>query len=138
MILYHIEEADFKFPYGFKKKCSLWIKNAILSEQKKIGTINIIITTDDILLSKNIQFLSHNYYTDILTFDFSHKNKINGDLYISIDRIAENSKTFKETPIIELKRVIIHGILHLAGFNDHTPEEKMIMTQKENFYLNLF
>lgn len=138
MIFYHIDSTCFKYPYGFKKRCSHWINQTLLNEKSQLGTINIIVTSDELLLKINIEYLNHNYYTDIITFDYSTNDRISGDLYISYDRIAENAKHYENTTIDELKRVIIHGILHLLRYQDHTPAEKELMTQKENFYLTLF
>ncbi|MGI6479098.1 MAG: rRNA maturation RNase YbeY [Salinivirgaceae bacterium] len=138
MIFYHIDNTKFKFPYGFKKRCSDWINKTVIKENSQLGTINIIVTSDELLLEKNIEYLNHNFYTDIITFDYSSKDKIFGDLFISYDRVVENAKQYENVTIDELKRVIIHGILHLLGYKDQTPPEKAIMTQKENFYLKLF
>jgi len=132
MIFYHIDSTNFKYPYGFKKRCSDWINKTILIENKQLGTINIIVTSDELLLKINIKYLNHDYFTDIITFDYSTKDKISGDLYISHDRITDNAKQYQTTPIDELKRVIIHGILHLIGYSDKTA------TEKENLYLKLF
>ena len=112
----------------------------------KSGEINIIFCSDKYLLKLNKQYLSRNYYTDVITFDYSGlprhlcrgENIISGDVFISLDRVRENAKKYSETFLHELYRVIIHGILHLLKYNDTNEEEKKIMTAKENEYLNFF
>ena len=115
-----------------------WISSVISSRGKKLGDIGVIICSDDYLLDLNNQYLNHNYYTDIITFDYTEKDVIGGDLFISYDRVKENAKKYKETFKKELLRIIIHGLLHLIGFLDKTKEEKNTMTLKENEYLSLY
>ncbi len=139
MILFFSEGINFNL-----KNRSLykrWIKDIICEYQKgaqpkKPGEINIIFCNDDFLLSINNQYLKHNYYTDIITFDYSDNQYINGDLYISIDSVKNNSEKFKTEFFNELSRVIIHGILHLSGFNDHTEKEKIEMRINEDHALS--
>lgn len=101
-------------------------------------SLNYIFCTDEYLKEINIQYLGHNTYTDIVTFNFNpSKGKLEGEIYISIDRVRDNSKTFSSDFQIELHRVIIHGVLHLAGFNDKTKREKAVMREKEDTYLSL-
>jgi len=113
-----------------------WIKNTIQNEKDKLGAINYIFTSDNYLLTINNEYLSHNYYTDIITFNYCDNNTINGDIFISIDSIRNNSARFGVTFINELHRVMIHGILHLIGYDDQTDEQKAIMREKENYYLD--
>lgn len=113
-----------------------WINDAIQNELKSSGEINYIFTSDEYLLSINKEYLSHNYFTDIITFNYCEENVINGDIYISVDTIKNNSARFDVTFLEELHRVMIHGVLHLVGFNDHTDEEKKVMREKENYYLD--
>lgn len=114
-----------------------WIINTAKSENKICDQINFILCSDDYLLDINKKFLNHNYFTDVITFDYSEKNIISGDIYISIDRVKENSRTFSIPTKDELNRVIIHGILHLLGYSDKTPAQKLEMKSKEDFYLSL-
>ena len=116
-----------------------WIKQTIESERptKSIGDINIVFTSDEYLLKINKEYLNHDFYTDIITFDYNSDSTISGDLLISIERIKENAKKFSATFKTELHRVIIHGILHLLGYQDKLEEHKEQMTNKENFYLEL-
>ena len=111
------------------------INNLIISELKKSGDISVIFCSDKYLLEMNKQYLNHDYYTDIITFDYVEKNIISGDLFISFDRIEENAKQLDIELIREIYRVVFHGILHLIGYNDKTDDEQKLMTIKENFYL---
>lgn len=126
---------DFKLKNKIKLK--KWINNVIEKEGKKLNFVNFIFCDDNEMLKKNINYLNHMTYTDILTFDYTENNIISGDIIISIDRITENAKTYNVTFKKELKRVIIHGILHLIGYKDKSKKEKKIMREKEDFYLSL-
>ncbi len=114
-----------------------WIKKVIDLENKILGDIVFVFCNDTYLLSKNIQFLKHNTLTDVITFDYCTKNKINGDILISIDRVKENSTIFKVEFLNELDRVMVHGLLHLLGYKDKTKKDAEIMKSKENFYLSI-
>ena len=116
---------------------STWIKNAVNSLGFLVGDLNVIFCSDEYLKEINIKYLNHDYYTDIITFDYSEKNLIGGDLFISTDRIKENSSKNKVKFIVELYRVIIHGVLHLCGFNDKTSAEKKKIRGKEDHFLSL-
>lgn len=114
----------------------LWLEHIILSEGKKMGDINYIFCDDEYLLKINQDYLQHDYYTDIITFDYVKGKKISGDIFVSVTRVSENapllSKSFEE----ELHRVIAHGVLHLCGYKDKTEAEIKEMRSKEDFYLN--
>ena len=112
-----------------------WIKNTISSERKRAGDIAIVFTSDSHLLDINRQYLEHDYYTDIITFDYTEDSIISGDLLISIDTVKDNAKTYEVDFLMELHRVIIHGVLHLCGYHDKTKEEQKEMRHKEDFYL---
>ena len=114
-----------------------WIKKVIDLENKILGDIVFVFCNDTYLLSKNIQFLNHNTLTDVITFDYCTKNKITGDILISIDRVKENSTIFKVKFLNELDRVMVHGLLHLLGYKDKTKKDAEIMKSKENFYLSI-
>jgi probable rRNA maturation factor len=135
---------QFQYQTAFKLKEIRRIKkliNTISEEEAKvIESLSIVFTTDDYLLELNQKYLSHNYYTDIITFDYGSTSsvRLNGELYISIDRARDNAKEFKDSVQNELRRLIIHGILHLVGYQDKTAEEKSIMTNKENYFLSKF
>ena len=113
-----------------------WIKDCILAENKSPGDINIIFCSDEHLLEMNRTHLNHDYYTDIITFDFTVLDCVSGDLYISHDRLKENSMTNKATLENETYRVIIHGVMHLCGYKDKTKKDIAIMRSKEAKYLN--
>jgi rRNA maturation RNase YbeY len=119
-----------------KSPVKKYINLLINRELKRVGEISIVLCSDKYLLEINIEYLKHNYYTDIITFNYVEGNLISGDLFISVDRVKENSIVFNTCLIKELYRVIFHGILHLIGYNDKTEEEKKIMRTKEDLYLD--
>ena len=133
-IFFH-SECDFKLSKQDAR--SKWIVNSILNESKRVGELSFIFCTDNYLLEKNIQFLKHDTHTDIITFDYCEGDIINGDVFISVERVAENANTFGVDFENELDRVIIHGVLHLAGYQDKSKEEANTMREKEEFYLSL-
>ena len=112
-----------------------WIKKVITSENKEMGEINYIFCSDEYLLERNIKYLNHDTLTDIITFNYCKGKIITSDIMISIDRVKENSTIFDNSFSEELHRVMIHGILHLIGYDDKTEKEKILMRKKENFYL---
>jgi len=130
MIHYYNEDCD--FVPGKKVHLNDWIKSIIAHENRKPGEINFIFCSDAHLITINNQYLNHDDYTDIITFDYSESKKVSGDIFISIDRIKENAEKFSVSFLDELHRVMIHGVLHLCGYKDKKPEEKKLMTQKEN------
>jgi probable rRNA maturation factor len=121
-----------------RKALKHFIETIFKKEKKALKELHYIFCTDDYLLKINQQFLHHDYYTDIITFDLSEKGGICGEVYISIDRLKENSGTYKTAYSNELHRLVFHGALHLIGFKDGTAWEKAIMKKKEDFYLDLF
>ncbi|MDA3780748.1 MAG: rRNA maturation RNase YbeY [Bacteroidales bacterium] len=133
-INYFTEEIEFDLEE--KEKITNWIINTVLQENKICGEINFILTSDKYLLDINKKYLSHNYFTDIITFSYNETNIINGDIFISIDTVNANAKRFDVLAKNELHRVIIHGILHLLAYNDQTNEEQTEMTKKENYYID--
>ena len=124
--------------YTLKHKTSIkkWIEATIIAEEYQLAELNFILCSDEYLLRINQDFLQHDDYTDVITFDNSEELKtIVGDIFISIERIKENAVNFKSTTLAELCRVIIHGTLHLLGYKDKTKAAKTLMTEKEDFYL---
>ena len=115
-----------------------WIKNVISEENKEIGEVNYIFCDDKYLLKKNIKYLDHDTLTDIITFNYCEGDIISSDIMISIERVMENSSIFENSFSEELNRVMIHGILHLIGYNDKTDGEKEIIRKKEDYYVNKF
>lgn len=126
-----------KMPDINKKQLTAWIKAIAEKYGKKVGEIAYIFCSDDKILEVNQTYLQHDYYTDIITFDYTERNKISGDLFISLDTVATNAKQFESTYHEELHRVIIHGILHLCGINDKGPGEREMMEEAENKALQL-
>ncbi|MBJ10757.1 MAG: rRNA maturation RNase YbeY [Flavobacteriales bacterium] len=133
-ILFH-SECDFTLSKQDAR--SRWIINSIINEGKRVGGLSFVFCTDEYLLEKNIQFLDHDTYTDIITFDYCEGDIISGDIFVSVERVIENSNAFGVDFEDELDRVLIHGVLHLAGYQDKSKEEVNTMREKEDFYLSL-
>lgn len=129
---------DIAFPKVKKRITSSWIKQVIFIEEKRVGDISFIFCSDEYLLDVNRKYLNHDYFTDIITFDSVEGNEINGDIFISVDRVKENSKEFETSFDNEVHRIIIHGVLHLLGYKDKAKKDKKLMTEKEDLYLKLF
>jgi len=115
-----------------------WLNQVISNEAKREGDITYIFCDDDYLLEKNIRFLNHNTLTDVITFDYCEGNSVSGDIFISIERVKENSEVFKVDFLTELNRVMVHGLLHLLGYKDKTERESNLMRKKENYYLSKY
>ncbi len=115
-----------------------WISNVIISENKSEGEINYIFCDDDYLVEINQQYLNHDTLTDIISFDYSLGNEIHGDIYISIERVRENAEEFKVPFEEELKRVMIHGVLHYCGYKDKSESDELLMRSKEDEKIKLF
>jgi probable rRNA maturation factor len=130
--------ADKGYSLREKTKIKKWIHSEAALFDKSVEEINVIFCSDEFLLNLNRQFLNHNYFTDVITFDNSIENTISGEIYISVDRLKENSATVGGKLFDEYLRIIIHGTLHLLGFTDKTKEEKQIMSQKENEAIQRF
>ena len=133
---------DFNYETEFtlenEEAISGWISNVIKSEGKKEGEINYIFCDDEYLLEINKVHLQHDYYTDIISFDYSVGNEINGDMFISVDRVKENAEDFNVTFEEELKRVIVHGVLHYCGYKDKSEADEFLMRSKEDEKLAMF
>lgn len=134
MISYFFEDTHFKF--SKRRLTNKWLKSVVQNEGLSLGDINIIFTSDDYLLKINQKYLNHNYFTDIITFDYREGDVIVGDLFISVDSVKDNSSFYGTSFDNELMRVIVHGVLHIIGYDDHTPEDVKVMRSKEDFYLN--
>ena len=117
---------------------SIVIPKIIKAEHKEMAEISIVFCDDDYLLKMNQQYLSHDYYTDIITFDYTHGNFISGDLFISIDRVKDNSVRYKKEFFNELCRVVFHGVLHLCGYNDKHQDDIIVIRAKEDEYIQNF
>lgn len=136
MITYSSE--NIKMPSFKKREVTKWIRNVANSYGKKVGEIGYLFCDDEKILEVNREYLQHDYYTDIITFDYDEGNTINGDLVISLDTVRTNAEQFGKAYEEELLRVIIHGILHLCGINDKGPGEREIMEAAENKALEMF
>ena len=134
-IFFHTVEIPFVLEG--ENRTSIWLTKLVESHEKKVGELNYIFCSDDYLLKMNQEHLNHDYFTDIITFDYCEKDVVSGDLFISIDRTKENAKTFGKTQINELNRVIAHGLLHLLRFNDKTTEDIAEMRSMEEEALKM-
>lgn len=112
-----------------------WLEEIILSEEKKLGDINYIFCDDEYLLKINQDYLQHDYYTDIITFDSVKGKTISGEIFVSLQRISDNASTLSKNYEEELRRVLAHGILHLCGYEDKSEEQEKEMRNKEDFYI---
>ena len=135
MIQYCSEDIRFTLPQ--KRLNNAWLKSVAAAENRILGDVSIVFCSDPYLLDINRRFLSHDYYTDIITFDYCEGNRLSGDLFISIDTVRANALEYGATFENELSRVMVHGLLHLIGYDDHTSEDQVVMRQKEDTYLSL-
>jgi probable rRNA maturation factor len=136
MIQYIAEGVE--LPGLQKQKINSWIKETAAYYGKKVGEIAYIFCSDERILEINNQYLSHDYFTDIITFDYCDGIIISGDIFISVDTVLSNSKEFGVSFETELLRILIHGILHLCGQDDKTPELRVEMTEKEDLALKAY
>ncbi len=132
-ITYHTENTPFR--YRGRRATTRWIRETATGEGRRCGEVAIIFCGDDFLLALNRKHLGHDYYTDIITFDYSEGDIISGDLFISVDTVADNARGLGISFALELQRVVIHGILHLCGYPDKTQKEAATMRAKEEYYL---
>lgn len=135
MVSYFTEDSDFVFKG--KLLNNRWLKMVAESEIKRIGDISIIFCSDNYILDVNIKYLQHDYFTDIITFDYCEGQKLSGDLFISVDSVRENALYYGTEFEDELNRVIVHGVLHLIGYDDHSEKDQITMRSKEDYYLEL-
>lgn len=129
------EACEMPLAPGSENALTEWISAAIEAENRSGGDINVIFCSDAYLLEINRKYLEHDYYTDIITFDYGFDDVVSGDLFISVDTVRANAEEYGVSFSEELDRVMIHGVLHLIGYNDKTPEEQKVMRSKENEYL---
>jgi rRNA maturation RNase YbeY len=134
MIGFYNEGVPLPFK-GKKRPAKAQITTLITMENKKAGDLCFIFCTDDFLLDINKKYLDHNYYTDVITFDYTEDNLVSGDIFISVERVNENAARFGVSFNHELSRVMYHGMLHLCGYGDKSDDEKQTMREKEDFYL---
>ena len=135
MITYNADGV--KMPKIKRKDTTAWIKAVALTYGKKVGEVGYMFVNDDKILEINNEYLGHDYYTDVITFDYDENDVVNGDIVISLDTVRTNAELFDKAYEDELYRVIIHGILHLCGLNDKGPGEREIMEKAENKALEM-
>ena len=128
---------DIKFDFKEKRLTNRWLKLVAEIEIRRLGDISIIFCSDNYILDVNMKYLQHDYFTDIITFDYCEGDTVSGDLFISIDSVRENAAFYGTEFKDELNRVIVHGVLHLIGYDDHSEEDIKEMRAKENYYLSL-
>ena len=130
-------QEDIRFDLKQKMQNNRWLKMVAGSEMRRIGAVNIIFCSDNYILDVNMRYLQHDYFTDIITFDYCEKDILSGDLFISIDSVRENALFYGVPFADELDRVMVHGLLHLIGYDDHTDEQIREMRAKEDDYLQM-
>ena len=135
MISYFFEDTDFIFKG--KTLNNKWLRLVAESEIRKIGNLSIIFCSDNYILDVNQKYLQHDYFTDIITLDYCEGDILSGDLFISVDTVRENAIEYGTDFNDELNRVMVHGVLHLIGYDDHCDEDIQEMRSKENYYLSL-
>ena len=129
-------ETDFQLDN--ENAMASWLSTVILSENKKEGDINYVFCDDVYLHQINMEYLNHDTLTDIISFDYSIGNELHGDIFVSVERVLDNAQDFKVSFDDELKRVLVHGVLHYCGYKDKSPEEEIQMRQKEEEKMALF
>ena len=127
------DETDFRLK-GWRKAVKI-VREVIAKEKKLSGDLSFIVTTDEIVKDINLEFLEHDYYTDVITFDYCNGNVINGEIYISLDRVKENALNYNVSFDYEILRVLIHGVLHLLGYTDLNDPDKEVMRKMEDFWI---
>ena len=135
-ISFFFEDVEFELPD--EQYLREWLLSVAESENKPIREVNYIFCSDEHLRGINVEFLDHDYYTDIITFDYGDESQMQGEIYISTDRVTENAQAHGVSFANELCRVMVHGVLHIAGYGDKTPEQETVMREKEDFYLAKF
>ena len=135
MINYFFENID---SIEISDKISPWLRDLIISENKKLGEITYIFGDDEYILKVNQDYLKHDFYTDVITFDYVKGKIISGDIFVSLPRISDNAKMLEKDFDREFLRVLAHGILHLCGYKDKSQEEISLMREKEDYYINIF
>ena len=133
MIQIHIEGVEVPV-FNQELFCS-WLEDVVVSEGAQLGDIQFVFCSDDYLMEINKKYLNHDYFTDIITFDYTLDDLVSGDLFVSIDRVSDNAPDYNCPALDELLRVCVHGVLHLLGYKDKTPADSVIMRSKEDYYI---
>jgi rRNA maturation RNase YbeY len=138
-VKYYNDCTDYKLPS--KGKTTAWLADCATNEGFKLGPVNYIFCSPERHLTINRQFLGHDYYTDVITFDYSDlgvRGVVSGDVFVDPATVADNALQLGIDPLVEMRRVLVHGLLHLCGYGDKTPNEERVMRSKEDFYLARF
>ncbi len=127
-----------RYTFNDRRRINRWLKESAAAEGYALSEVNIIFCSAERLLEINREFLQHDYYTDIITFDYSdlEEGYISGDLFIDVETVADNAAQFGATPLEEMHRILVHGVMHLCGQGDKSPEDALAMRSKENLYLS--
>lgn len=137
-ITFHLEDIiEHPFP-NYEKDYTAWLEKVAKAETKNISSLTYIFCSDEYILDINIKYLGHDYYTDIITFPYKEGDDIESDLYISLERVKENAEDFHVSFDEELRRVMVHGLLHLFGYSDKSKEDIRLMREKEDYYIAKF
>ncbi len=136
MAIHYLEE-DRKENSFNRTETKKWLQEVVRVEGKKTGVVNYIFCSDEFLVGINMQFLKRDYYTDVISFDYSKNGVVSGDIMISVERVRENAEIVGVSYLEELKRIMVHGLLHLIGYEDSTKELKAIMSSREDLYLGI-
>lgn len=134
-VSFHSEQINFSL--SDENAVAHWLQDVCVSEGKKLSELSYIFCPDDYLLEMNRKYLNHDYYTDVITFDYCEADDVSGDVFISVDRVNDNAQNEGVSEQDELHRVMVHGLLHLLGYHDKETSDKEQMTAKEDFYLSL-
>ena len=135
-IIFTQEDLQYSLPNSQRVK--KWMKSIVETEQKQLGDIGVVWCSDNFILEVNKKYLEHDYFTDIITFDYCEASTVSGDLIISLDTVTANAKEYNVEFHVEQLRVLAHGILHLCGYGDATDEEIVVMRAKEDFYIKQY
>lgn len=135
MVRYFTEDIDFKFRH--RALNNAWYRLVASSEVRRLGDVCVIFCSDRYILDVNVKYLGHDYFTDIITFDYCEGGVLSGDLFVSIDTVRENALHYGTEFDDELNRVLVHGLLHLVGYDDLTPGQRKAMREKEDYYLEI-
>jgi rRNA maturation RNase YbeY len=138
-VKYYNQESDYKLPA--KGKTAVWLSDCAVNEGFRLGAVNYIFCSPERHLAINRQFLGHDYYTDVITFDYSDlegHRVVSGDVFVDPATVDDNASQLEVNPLLEMRRVLVHGLLHLCGYGDKTPDEERVMRTKEDFYLARF
>ena len=137
-VMISFDVKNVKMPDADFAKIEIWLNEVAATHDRRIGNLNYLFCDDEEILRVNREFLHHDYYTDIITFDYSRKDKVGADIFISLDTVKSNSEDLKVSFHSEILRVIVHGLLHLCGIDDKAPGEREVMEEEENKALSLW